>query len=299
MAAHSVGVILFGGKGTRLRPVTFAVNKHFLPIYNKPLCFYPLSILMLMGVRDYVFVVNQCDKAQYFALFGDGSAFGISIRLVVQKEPLGIPDAILLARDFVPSDSDVIAALGDNVLVGSGLSRVLSKGSDKTGATVFTVAVRDPERFGVLVRDELGNVEGLVEKPSQHLGDEAVVGLYIFDSTVWKRLANLTPSDRGELEVVDVLTSYLSDGRLTAVQMPRGIAWFDAGTFDSYLEASEFMRACASQSVYSVGCIDEIAFRNNWIDSGRLLTNMDRYGDSDYCEYLESEVLKHDSSAVE
>ena len=282
-------VILAGGRGTRQYPVTLVVNKHLLPIYNKPMIYYPLSLVMLLGIRDVVLVVNPGDLEMFKRLLGDGSRLGMRIEYGIQKVPRGLAEGLVIAEEFLAGDS-VCYVLGDNIFYGHSLVSILGDAKrdveEKGGAYVFGYYVRDPERFGVVEFDDKGNVISIEEKPEKPKSNYAVVGLYFYDSEVVEVAKRVKPSRRGELEITSVNEAYLERGRLRVKILGRGYAWFDAGTHDSFLEAGEFVATIERKTGMMIGCIEEVAYRNGWIDKEQLLDLAERIGDNDYGLYL-------------
>lgn len=283
------GVILAGGRGTRLYPLTYVTNKHLLPIYNKPMIYYPFSVLMLAKIREVVIVTNPEDIENYRQIFGDGSQIGMKINYAVQKEPKGLSDGLMQAREFADGD-DVMLILGDNIFFGHGLPEILRKGRNivekERGACLFAYYVNDPERFGVVEFDENGNAISLEEKPKNPKSNYAVTGLYIYDNIVFKKIEKLKPSERGELEITSLNQEYLNEKKLRVEILGRGFAWFDAGTYDSFLEAGEFVATIEKKTGLMVGCIEEIAYRNKWINNEQLLNLAKKLEKTDYGQYL-------------
>ncbi|WP_454884413.1 glucose-1-phosphate thymidylyltransferase RfbA [Sphingomonas oryzagri] len=260
------GIVLAGGTGSRLHPATLVVNKQLLPIYDKPMIYYPISVLMLAGIREILIVSSPEFLANYQSLFGDGSEIGLSISYAVQERPEGLPQAFTIGADFIGNDH-VALVLGDNIFFGSHLVEVLGRAADrKAGATIFSYRVEDPERYGVVETDDKGRVIGLEEKPREPKSHYAVTGLYFFDPSVVERSRRLQPSARGELEIVDLIRSYLDDGLLDVERMSRGYAWLDTGTHDSLIEAAEFVRTIQRRQGIQIACLEEIAFRMGFID---------------------------------
>lgn len=282
-------VILAGGSGTRLYPVTIAVNKHFLPIYNKPMIYYPLSLVMLMGIKDILFVVNPQDLKDFQELFGDGSRLGMNIQYKIQKKPNGLAEGLVLAEDFIGNDN-ILYMLGDNIFFGHDLIKIMQSAREDIerngGAYVFGYSVKDPERFGVVEFDEKGNVVSLEEKPKKPKSNFAVVGMYFYDNEAVEIAKNIKPSDRGELEITSVNEEYLKKGKLKVKLLGRGFAWFDAGTHDSFLEAGEFVATIENKTGLMIGCIEEIAYKNNWITKDQLLELAKPLRKTDYGKYL-------------
>ena len=280
------GILLAGGSGTRLHPITRGVSKQLLPIYDKPMVYYPLSTLMLSGVRDVLVISTPEDIGGYERLLGDGSAFGISLQYAVQPKPEGLAQAFVIGRDFIGNDS-VSLALGDNVFYGHGLPEQLQRAAArKQGATVFGYWVSDPERYGVVEFAKDGKVLGIEEKPEAPRSNYAVVGIYFYDNRVVDIAANLAPSPRGEFEITDVNLAYLESGDLGVELLGRGVAWLDTGTHQSLLQAQTFVEAIQERQGLKVACLEEIAFRQGWIDVEELERLGSELGKSGYGEYL-------------
>lgn len=279
------GLLLAGGTGSRLRPLTSYQSKHLLNVYNKPLIFYPLSTLLLADVSELLIVVNERDVGAYFDLLGDGSHLGISIQYQIQREPRGISDGILLAESFAQGEN-LWVALGDNIFFGAGLGPVLRESGASTGADVFIVPVADASRYGVITVDHFGRPVNLVEKPEKPESDLAVTGLYRYDASVFDRIRDLEPSFRGELEVTDLNNSFLRDGQLQAKMLPRGTAWFDAGTFQSLHEASEFVKVIETRQGVAMASPEEVSWKRGRISESGLMMAAARYKGSPYADYL-------------
>ena len=283
------GVLLAGGSGTRLYPVTQVVNKHFLPVYNKPMIYYPLSVLMLAGIRDITIVVNPEDLEMYRKLLGDGGHIGLRLSYAVQSEPRGLAHGLLTAEEYV-GENPVCLMLGDNIFFGHGLPDILIEAKrevvERGGACVFGYWVSDPERYGVVEFDDEGKVISIEEKPAKPKSNFAVVGLYFYDLTVFERAKKITPSARGELEITSVNEDYLKEGKLKVKLLGRGFAWFDAGTHDSFLEAGEFVATIEKKTGLMIGCIEEIAFKNRWISKSELIELAKKLEKTDYGKYL-------------
>ncbi len=280
------GIVLAGGSGTRLHPITRGVSKQLLPVYDKPMVYYPLSTLMLAGIREVLVVSTPDDLAGFERLLGDGAHLGMSIHYAAQPRPEGIAQAFLIGRDFI-GDSPVALVLGDNIFFGQGLSaRVQAAAALTRGATVFACQVHDPERYGVVSFGPDGRPEDIIEKPVNSPSPYAVTGLYFYDNDVIGIAGSLAPSSRGELEITDVNRAYLARGDLNVERLGRGYAWFDAGTHDSMLEAAEFVRTVEHRQHQSIACLEEIAFRMGYIDLEQLAAGAGANGKSEYAQYL-------------
>jgi glucose-1-phosphate thymidylyltransferase len=259
------GIILAGGSGTRLYPVTIGVSKQLLPVYDKPMVYYPLSALMLAGIREVAIITTPHDQEQFRRALGDGSQWGMSFTFIVQPSPDGLAQAFILAEDFLCGAPSVLV-LGDNIFFGHGLPELLKSADEQeAGGTVFAYRVNDPERYGVVGFDAANKVTKIVEKPEHPPSNYAITGLYFVDGTASERAKNIRPSVRGEVEIVDLLQSYLDEGALTVRQMGRGYAWLDTGTHGSLLDAGNFVRTLQARQGLQVGCPEEIAYHSNWI----------------------------------
>lgn len=280
------GIILAGGSGTRLYPITKGISKQLIPVYDKPMIYYPLSTLMLSGIRD-ILVISTPEYTPLFeSLLGDGSDFGINLSYKVQEHPNGLAEAFILGKEFIGSDS-VCLILGDNIYYGSGLSKQLQEAAQKEdGATVFGYHVNDPERFGVVEFDENMHALSIEEKPEHPKSNYAVTGLYFYDNDVVEIAENLKPSDRGELEITDVNKEYLRRGKLDVKLMGRGYAWLDTGTHDSMLEAASFISTIQKRQNLKVACLEEIAYRMHWISREKLIELAQPLKKNDYGQYL-------------
>ena len=279
------GIILAGGAGTRLHPLTRVVSKQLLPVYDKPMVFYPLSTLMLAGIREVLIISTPHDLPDFERLLGDGADLGMKFSYKVQEVPNGLAQAFVLGREFI-GDDDVCLVLGDNIFYGADLPKMLRKASAEAAPTVFGYRVSDPERYGVVSFDANGNAETLEEKPLQPKSNYAVVGLYFYPNDVVEIAADLKPSARGEYEITDVNREYLRQGRLRVQQMGRGYAWLDTGTHQSLADATNFVRAIVERQGLQMSCIEEIAWHQGWIDREKLHALADGYGKSTYGQYL-------------
>ena len=288
------GIVLAGGSGTRLYPITRVVNKQLLPVYDKPMVYYPLSVLMLGGIRDILIVSTPQDLPLYRNLFGDGSRFGVQFAYIAQESPGGIAQAFTIGRDFVGSDS-VTLVLGDNIFYGHSLPDLLRRATARAGATIFAYEVQDAERYGIVSFDAEWRPIGIEEKPSRPKSAWAVTGLYVYDNRVLEIAASLKPSTRGELEITDVNQAYLDRGELTVERLGRGFAWLDTGTCDSLLEAAEFVRTIQHRQALPIAFLEEIAFRQGWIDVARIRQLAGELRNTRYGAYLDALAASGDA----
>jgi len=280
------GIILAGGSGTRLYPITMGVSKQLLPIYDKPMIYYPLSVLMLAGIREICMITTPQDQEQFKRTLGDGSQLGISLTYVAQPSPDGLAQAYILAEEFLDGAPSALV-LGDNIFHGHGLSEQLAEADLKqSGGTVFGYRVADPERYGVVAFDDDGRATAIIEKPSVPPSNYAVTGLYYLDGTAPERAHRVKPSPRGELEITTLLEMYLHEGLLDVKRMGRGYAWLDTGTHGSLLDASNFVRTLEKRQGQQTGCLEEIAYDQGWIDHAQLLERARMFAKNDYGDYL-------------
>ncbi|REC80581.1 glucose-1-phosphate thymidylyltransferase [Chryseobacterium elymi] len=285
------GIILAGGSGTRLYPLTIAVSKQLMPVYDKPMIYYPLSTLLLAGIKDILIITTPHDQAGFIKLLGDGSQIGCNIEYVVQPSPDGLAQAFILGDKFIGNDP-VALVLGDNIFYGSEMGTLLKNKTNPDGGVVFAYHVSDPERYGVVEFDDHFKAVSIEEKPLNPKSNYAVPGLYFYDNEVVEIAKNIKPSARGELEITDVNNVYLNKGKLEVGVLDRGTAWLDTGTFDSLNDASEFVSVIEKRQGFKIGCIEEIAFRNKFINEEKLLETAEKYGKSGYGEYLKKLVRK-------
>ncbi len=279
------GIILAGGSGTRLYPITMGISKQLMPIYDKPMIYYPLSTLMLAGIREILIITTPEDQSQFIRLLGDGKQWGCSLQYEVQEKPNGLAQAFVIGEQFIGKDA-VALVLGDNIFYGSGFSHLLQKSVDPDGAVIFAYPVSDPERYGVVEFDKDLTAVSIEEKPSNPKSNYAVPGLYFYDNAVVEIAKNIQPSARGEYEITDVNRQYLSDKKLKVAVLDRGFAWLDTGTFESLHDASEFVRVIEKRQGFKIGCLEEIDYRMHFIDKDQLNVLEKKFEKSGYGEYL-------------
>ncbi|MBW7839851.1 MAG: glucose-1-phosphate thymidylyltransferase RfbA [Chitinophagaceae bacterium] len=279
------GIILAGGSGTRLYPITMGISKQLMPIYDKPMIYYPLSTLMLAGIREVLIITTPDDQSQFQRLLGDGSQWGCSLHYAIQEKPNGLAQAFVIGKNFIGKDAAALV-LGDNIFYGSGLSRLLQQSANPSGAIIFAYPVSDPERYGVVEFDDQRNAISIEEKPANPKSNYAVPGLYFYDNSVVDIAANIKPSPRGEYEITDVNREYLNRKQLKVAVFDRGFAWLDTGTFDSLHDATEFVRVIEKRQGFKIGCLEEIAFRMGFIDGAQLEKLAVKFEKSGYGEYL-------------
>ena len=283
------GIILAGGTGSRLWPITEVVSKQLLPVYDKPLIYYPLSTLMLSGIRDILVITTPSDLAIFTELLGDGNHLGIKISYATQPKPLGLAEAFLIGKNFIEKEP-VVLILGDNLFYGSGITDALSSAIKEGGCSIFSYQVSNPQDYGVLTLDSDGTPTEIVEKPLNPSSNLAITGLYVFDNNISEIAKSITPSSRGELEITSAINFYLQTGNLKVWKLSRGIAWLDTGTPGSLHDAASFVKVIEERTGQKIACIEEISWRNGWISDSDLLQLADVYGKSQYGKYLQDLV---------
>ena len=281
------GIILAGGSGTRLHPSSLVVSKQLMNVYDKPLVYYPLCTLMIAGIKDILIITNENQVDQFERLLGDGSHLGVNISYKVQDNPNGLPEAFVIAEDFI-GDDNVCMVLGDNIIFGNNLDSILKESQKESGATILSYPVRDPERFGVIEFEKYdeGNVVSIEEKPENPKSNRALIGIYFFDNRCIEYAKQLKPSKRGETEIIDLCKKYLEDDELNVKNLTRTMTWIDAGTFESLLLASNFVSNFEKIQSYKISCPEEVAYKNRWIDGKQLLKIAESYPKSGYGDYL-------------
>ncbi len=281
------GIVLAGGAGTRLYPLTIAVSKQLLPVYDKPMIYYPISVLMLAGIRQILIITTPEDQVSFKKLLGDGTALGCEFHYEVQAEPNGLAEAFIIGETFIGTDK-VALVLGDNIFYGNGLSKLLQSKTTINGGAIFAYPVRDPKRFGVVTFDENHKATSIEEKPEHPTSNYAVPGLYFYDNDVIEIAKSITPSARGEKEITSINQAYLSKGTLEVVLMSRGMSWFDTGTVDALDDATEFIRVLQRNQSTMISCLEEIAYKMSWISYDTLKDSANRYGKGNYAQYINS-----------
>ena len=280
------GIVLAGGLGTRMYPASLSYSKHLIPVFDKPMIFYPLSVMMIAGISEIAIIVNPIDLRNFKRLLGDGSKFGISLNYIAQEDPNGIPEGLILAESFLDGSKSAVI-LGDNIFYGHGFSSLLSKTMlENVGVSTFGYSVSDPKSYGILELDVNGNPREIIEKPQTSMSDIAITGLYFFDEDAPDKAKQLTPSSRNELEISELNNLYIQENRFNYHHLGRGFTWLDAGTYNSLIQASNFMQALQERQGNYVACLEEISYRNGWISRDQLLDQAKNFMNSDYGNYL-------------
>ena len=278
-------IIMSGGEGSRMRPLTYILNKHLLPIYDKPLIYYPLSLMMLLKIKKYLIIINKGDKKNFEKILGNGKHLGLDIKYIEQDKPRGIPDAFILGKEFI-KNKNFFLILGDNIFFGQGLIEIIKKNMNlQLGAKIFCYPVNNPRDFGV-IKYKKNKILKIIEKPKKFISDKAITGLYIFDKNVYEIAKNLKPSSRNETEITDVLKKYLKLNKLKFYLLGRGSSWLDAGTIKNSLNCSNFINIIEERQNYKIACIEEISFKNKWINKNQLNKLIKKMGKCEYSEYL-------------
>ena len=285
------GIVLAGGQGTRLKPLTISVSKQLLPIYDKPMIYYPISILMLANITEIMIITNHENLHQFQNLLGDGQDYGVRFSYATQPKPIGIAEAFLIAEEFIDG-GPIALILGDNILFGEGLQNLMESSKKMEGATIFSYHVSNPNEFGVVERDENGMVLSIEEKPDSPKSSRAVVGLYYYDSTVVSKAKKLLPSCRGELEITALNNAYLEESKLNVTDLGRGIAWFDAGTHQSLMACSQFVYSLEQRQGLKIACLEEVAYNKGWINEVQMMKQAKKLTKSDYGAYIETLISK-------
>jgi len=284
------GIILAGGSGSRLYPLTLSISKQLLPVFNKPMIYYPLSVLMLAGIKDFLIITTPKDKNIFINLLGNGSNYGIKIKYLAQQKPNGIAEAFIIGKEFIGNEN-VALILGDNIFFGHDLVSVIKeKINSISGAHIFTQQVNNPSQFGICVYGKNNKIVSIAEKPKKFIGGDAITGLYLYDNTVVDVVKSIKPSKRGELEITDLNKAYLKNNLLFGSKLGRGFAWLDTGTHESLMQASEFIYAIEKRQGLAIGCLEEIAYNNKWIGRKKIISQQKKFNNSLYGDYLKKVI---------